>query len=63
MPGATWLVNAIHFHFMLIPLLSRFYDAMPGATWLVNATEFGHADCLDETYASGVEVQICYWSK
>ena len=36
--------------------LYRFYDAMPGYTWLVNATQFGHADCLDETFASGIEV-------
>ena len=36
--------------------MHRFYDALPGDTWLVNATEFGHADCLDETYASGIEV-------
>ena len=34
----------------------RFYSALPGNTWLVNATDFGHADCLDETYASGIEV-------
>lgn len=33
----------------------RFYAALPGNTWLVNATQFGHADCLDETYASGIE--------
>ena len=43
-------------------LIFRFYDALPGDTWLVNATEFGHADCLDESYASGVEVHAhCSW--
>ncbi len=31
---------------------------MPGNTWLVNATDFGHADCMDETFAAGIDVRI-----